>query len=264
MELPLWYGQRDARWANIKMGTTTDTIGGYGCLITCIAIMVDAFDYPKNQAKPVDVNTWLTKNGGYTGGDLVIWSAVPRITGSILAQGTAYSGNIAEVANYLNKGNCLCICEVRMNGYMHFVLGYKAKGGDVWVHDPWTNTQKLLSSFGKLYSAHFYAKSMPVIPVPAPTPAPQPPAQPERIPDLPPVVVVPQPPKTETPKPIETPKEIIKDNKETPMLKGYRTYIALAFALVALVAPQFGLPTNISEPLVALCLAVAAFFRAKA
>ena len=48
------------------------------------------------------------------------------------------------------------------------------------------------------------------------------------------------------------------------MLKGYRTYIALALGLVALVAPQFGLPQEISEPLIALCLGAAAWFRAKA
>lgn len=48
------------------------------------------------------------------------------------------------------------------------------------------------------------------------------------------------------------------------MLKGYRTYIALVLGLAALAAPQFGLPTEITEPLVALCLALAAYFRAKA
>jgi hypothetical protein len=45
--------------------------------------------------------------------------------------------------------------------------------------------------------------------------------------------------------------------------KGYRTYAAIALAGIALVAPAFGLPEDISAPLIALCLALAAYFRSQ-
>lgn len=266
MELPVVRGQRDSRWASEKLGfSTTDTIGGYGCLITDISIMVDAFDYPKNQATPSDVNAWLKKNNGYVSQDLVVWGAVPKITGSIIPEGTT-AGNLTELSNYLLRGNRLAICEVRLNGYMHFVLAYKSYGGtQVWCHDPWTNTQKLLSAFGGVKAAHLYAKVMPAVVVDVPVVVPvvithPPVAQPVPVPDLPPVVVKPVIIPVVTPEPVIITKPINKENN-MDSLKGYRTYISLVFAFVASVLPNFGVDKTISEPLVALCLAAAAYFR---
>lgn len=203
MELPKWYGQRDPRWANVKLGFDTgvnDTIGNYGCLITCIAIMVDAFDYPLNQANPLDVNNWLKTHGGYANSDLVIWAKVPQIT-SMVDRGAYYGKKISDLANFLNEGNTLAICGVQSNGSGHFVLAYKAVGGVVWVHDPWTNTQRKLSDFGTTWSvAHLYGDVVPSVPV-----TPQPPVQPPVEPPVAPPVVVEKPPVVVVELPVVTP-----------------------------------------------------------
>lgn len=92
-----------------------------------------------------------------------------------------------------------------------------------------------------------------------------------------PVVQIPQTAPVVVPPPTTPPAEVYKGpeiKQETPneikeeggkeMLKGYRTYVALGLAFLANTLPAFGLGKEFSEPLVALCLAVAAYFRSKA
>jgi hypothetical protein len=212
MELPNWYGQRDSRWASEKLGfSTQDTIGNYGCLITDLAIMCDSFCWPNNQATPHDINEWLKGNGGYVSDDLVVWGKVPSIFGAI-ADGTTSSE--PDLANYLSQGNCVAVCGVQIYGSAHFVLAYKSVGGVVWVHDPWFNEQRPLSSYGTTFSiAHLYHKFVapsapaPVVPVVEPQPVSAPvPETPKSEPDVAPEPV----PAVEPPVAVQTPTADIK------------------------------------------------------
>ena len=48
--------QRDARWKDIKLGFGNTTIGGYGCTITCVAMLAGL--------TPDDVNARLKNVNG--------------------------------------------------------------------------------------------------------------------------------------------------------------------------------------------------------
>lgn len=70
-ELIIALSQNDPRWAGDTMGLPDHTIGkiegsssyGYGCLITCIAMIGRSHGADVN---PVDVNNYIKDNGGYS------------------------------------------------------------------------------------------------------------------------------------------------------------------------------------------------------
>ena len=82
-EIPVW-GQRDARWAGQQLGTSPVTIGGYGCAITCLAMVLQAFGLDET---PLTVNEALTRRNGYHHQNLLIWEAVQRIWPSVGFEG---------------------------------------------------------------------------------------------------------------------------------------------------------------------------------
>jgi hypothetical protein len=70
------YGQRDVRWASVILGTSQVTIGGYGCLMTCVAsLLTDA----GTDMTPDELNTWLKANGGYKNGNLFVFNSVDKL-----------------------------------------------------------------------------------------------------------------------------------------------------------------------------------------
>lgn len=65
--------QVDPRWAGNKLGTSNTTIGGYGCLITSVSMMLKYFNFDTDPAR---LNKLLINNGGYYNGNLFTWSKV--------------------------------------------------------------------------------------------------------------------------------------------------------------------------------------------
>ena len=94
-----WYSQRDSRWANTKMGNSTpsnDTIGNYGCALTCVAILNQVEkNGSTSDVNPATLNTWLTSTtGGYAydkdGYALIVWGKAADMDGS---GGLSYCGS---------------------------------------------------------------------------------------------------------------------------------------------------------------------------
>lgn len=75
-----FFSQRDSRWSGNRLGTCSGTtIGSAGCAITAIAM---AGARSVSNFNPASLNTYLTNNGGYSGGCNVIWAAAANIDGS--------------------------------------------------------------------------------------------------------------------------------------------------------------------------------------
>lgn len=68
--------QVDPRWKDVQLGTSSSTIGGYGCLVTSVAMMLDYYGYTVD---PAELDTMLTDNAGYANGNLLVWGAIPAI-----------------------------------------------------------------------------------------------------------------------------------------------------------------------------------------
>lgn len=68
--------QKDSRWASNKLGTSSVTIGSYGCLITSVAMVCDYYGKKTNPAK---INQALIDVNGYANENLLIFDKVETI-----------------------------------------------------------------------------------------------------------------------------------------------------------------------------------------
>ncbi|MBM4033732.1 MAG: carboxypeptidase regulatory-like domain-containing protein, partial [Planctomycetes bacterium] len=77
-----FYSQRDPRWSGSKLGTSAETIGSAGCAVACVAMLHKWESGSTNDPDPGQLNTWLTANGGYASGNLIIWSVAANYDGA--------------------------------------------------------------------------------------------------------------------------------------------------------------------------------------
>lgn len=140
MRLPIApLSQRDRRWADVKLGTSTSTIGGYGCLITDATMMAN-FLLGKN-ITPADLNAWLIANGGYHDFNLFVWGIMNKLD-TRLSFGYRYNyAALDKIDEQLAKGMPVVI-NVDLNpatSYLdeHWVLVIGKENGSYIINDPW-------------------------------------------------------------------------------------------------------------------------------
>lgn len=142
-EVPVM-GQRDGRWGSARLGTSPESIGGYGCAITCLAMVLQAFGLDET---PLTVNAKLTQRNGYYQGNLLIWEAVQRIWPSVKFEGRVNStpAPVERINRELAAGRPVIVWldfSHEPGLQQHFVLLVekmnRADGElDYWMHDPW-------------------------------------------------------------------------------------------------------------------------------
>lgn len=125
--------QRDSRWANTLLGdSNTSTIGGYGCTITCITVMYNA--YAGTNLTPADVNSRMKDEGAFQN-DLVLWDKVGKALPGLKFEWRGYNYENDKVA-----ANLPCLVQVDFDGRIatpndkHWVLYI----GNKRMVDPWT------------------------------------------------------------------------------------------------------------------------------
>jgi murein DD-endopeptidase MepM/ murein hydrolase activator NlpD len=76
-----WYSQLDPQWADETLGSGQQTIGAWGCLTTCYAMMLTAYGL---RVTPADLNRRFRQLGedGFRGSD-VQFNAPPRLLGGL-------------------------------------------------------------------------------------------------------------------------------------------------------------------------------------
>lgn len=135
------YWQRDPRWRDKPLGTKS-TIGANGCAMVCTAIAMNALGLHEN---PVSLNDWMTANGGYANGNLIIWQALERKHPTVKWDSMVYRPSDALLAERIMQGR-LPIIVVDFNEStpqqdMHWVVGVGVdNAGNVIIFDPWDNT----------------------------------------------------------------------------------------------------------------------------
>lgn len=139
------YNQRDVRWKDHALGTRS-TIGANGCLMTCASMVCNHFGHASN---PLQLNDWLTNNGGYLDGNLFLWAAIERLYPDMKFDGFIYNPTTAQIRTAVLEGT-LPILHVDFDDStplieMHWVLGIGVTNTDVLIADPWTGTMGKLS-----------------------------------------------------------------------------------------------------------------------
>lgn len=82
LKIPSFYKQRDTRWAKDKLGSTSETVGKVGCLVSSICMN---FSYYQQDLTPKELNQKLTKSEGYTPRGWLIWNKLHHISNNKLS-----------------------------------------------------------------------------------------------------------------------------------------------------------------------------------
>jgi uncharacterized protein YndB with AHSA1/START domain len=82
------YSQLDPLWDRVLLGTSSTTIRAYGCLLNTIASILSDLGVTIRERKPnpAILNRWMARNGGFTGGNRVVFNSVEKLGGVKLAQ----------------------------------------------------------------------------------------------------------------------------------------------------------------------------------
>lgn len=144
------YSQRDERWRNDLMMTVT--IGGYGCAMTCCAMLASQFD---PNITPQTLNKFLRNNGGYTSDNRIYWSKVseliPQLKYETYVKWTYTPADVDFVLSEIDKQPVILQVDFKPQTVypdMHFVLAIAHNTSDIEIIDPWDGSKtKLLERY---------------------------------------------------------------------------------------------------------------------
>lgn len=132
--------QNDEKWKNIRLGNSAETIGGWGCLLTSVTMMLNGIGYHET---PESVNEKMKRAGGFQGA-FFIPSVVPYIWPNCVYRDMqsceSYPAPIAQIDAAIAAGRPV-ILQVDWNKdqgvQTHFVLIKEKKGDDYILYDPY-------------------------------------------------------------------------------------------------------------------------------
>ena len=132
--------QNDEKWKTSKLGNSNETIGGWGCLLTSVTMVLNGIGYTET---PESVNEKMKKAGGFQGA-LFIPSYLPYIWPKIAYRDMQPCENspapIAQIDAAVAAGKPV-ILQVDWNKQAgiqtHFVLVKEKKGNDYSLYDPY-------------------------------------------------------------------------------------------------------------------------------
>lgn len=136
-----FFSQRNSAWASNQLGTCTGTtIGSAGCAISSIAM---AGARSVTNFNPATLNSYLTQNGGYSGGCNVRWASPANIDGTggftyIGSGGTVTSA--AKLKGIIDANRFAVVRSYRFSGHYAVIIGYNGNGTQLsnFVYlDPW-------------------------------------------------------------------------------------------------------------------------------
>jgi hypothetical protein len=132
--------QNDEKWKNVKLGNSTETIGGWGCLLTSVTMMLNGIGYKET---PETVNEKMKKAGGFQGA-LFMPSVLPYVWPNSAYRDMQPCESsvppIAQIDAAVAAGKPV-ILQVDWNKQAgtqtHFVLVKEKKGNDYVLYDPY-------------------------------------------------------------------------------------------------------------------------------
>lgn len=132
--------QNDEKWKNTKLGNSSETIGGWGCLLTSVTMMLNGIGYSET---PETVNEKMKKAGGFQGAFFIpsllpyVW---PNCAYRDMQPCEAIPAPIAQIDAAVAGGRPV-ILQVDWNKQAgiqtHFVLVKEKKGNDYVLYDPY-------------------------------------------------------------------------------------------------------------------------------
>ena len=134
--------QRDVKWGSKKLGTSSVTIGNYGCYLTCLSMLLKYYGHEQD---PEALNELFKSNDVYVQGNLVSGWAVNKVYNDIKYEEhyecPDIPCNLSKIDAYLDKGMPV-IAKVDFSPTAgvqdHFVLIIGKENNSYLIADPWT------------------------------------------------------------------------------------------------------------------------------
>lgn len=140
-----WRQYAPAPWANIRLGNSSATIGGYGCFVTSIAIQIARSGVPTNLSEfnPGTFVQELNKYGSFDGnGNFQGTNNIPKIVPSFQTAATAIniygmskSEKISTIQKYIDQGYYVLL-RVKYNTGQHWVAVTGTTADGIQMVDP--------------------------------------------------------------------------------------------------------------------------------
>jgi hypothetical protein len=132
--------QNDEKWKSTKLGNSNETIGGWGCLLTSVTMMLNGIGYSET---PETVNEKMKKAGGFKGAFFIpsvlpyVW---PNCSYRDMQPCENFPAPLAQIDAAVAAGKPV-ILQVDWNKQAgiqtHFVLVKEKKGSDYILYDPY-------------------------------------------------------------------------------------------------------------------------------
>jgi len=132
--------QNDEKWKNTKLGNSSETIGGWGCLLTSTTMMLNGIGYSET---PETVNEKMKSSGGFQGAFFIpsvlpyVW---PNCAYRDMQPCESSPAPISQIDAAIAAGKPV-ILQVDWNKQAgiqtHFVLVKEKKGNDYILYDPY-------------------------------------------------------------------------------------------------------------------------------
>jgi len=132
--------QNDEKWKNAKLGNSSETIGGWGCLLTSVTMMLNGIGYSET---PESVNEKMKSAGGFQGAFFIpsvlpyVW---PNCAYRDMQPCESFPAPISQIDSAVAAGKPV-ILQVDWNKQAgiqtHFVLIKEKKGNDYVLYDPY-------------------------------------------------------------------------------------------------------------------------------
>lgn len=129
-----FFGQRDKRWSNVRLGVSRRTVGTDGCTTTTLS---DAISFFFGIIKNPGI---LAQTLDYTPDGYIFWGSLEKVGLRLVNRFRNYDKNI--IINGLKNPNTTV--SLNVDGGRHWVFALKSLPfNKYWVHDPWTNSKKI-------------------------------------------------------------------------------------------------------------------------
>ena len=146
--------QGDPAWATITIGNTSSTIGGVGCLVTSVSMLIAKSGVAVNVDGDFNPGTFvqaLNRVGGFEGANFRWWKVSDvapdfQYVGKVSVSGQSQAQKLSSLQNLLNQGYYV-VAEVKGSTGQHWVAVDGINGNNVLMMDPASQSTSMWSQY---------------------------------------------------------------------------------------------------------------------
>lgn len=132
--------QNDERWAEDEIGNSGSRMGGEGCAVASVAMLLKYYGIDTN---PKKLNNGLSHNQGYTDRGWIYWNKISELTSKKVQLSYVGPGSYEIIDKNIKRNNPV-ITKIFINKVIpHWVLIVGKEGREYLINDPLASDKKI-------------------------------------------------------------------------------------------------------------------------